>query len=116
MLPSPAGLLLHTNHFLDPRAAAGDTEPREAPDSLIRYEVLQRALHRHRDKVTTDAVRELLTSHERGTGSICCHPAADEASDQQYATLATVELDFAARTVEASAGPPCGHDFMPAGG
>jgi isopenicillin-N N-acyltransferase like protein len=110
VLPSPDGLLLHTNHFLDARAAAGDTEPRDAPDSLIRYEVLQRTLHRHRGKITTDAVREVLSSHAGGTGSICCHPDAGEATDLQYATLATVELDFQMRSVVATAGPPCSHD------
>jgi isopenicillin-N N-acyltransferase like protein len=108
VLPAPDGLLLHTNHFLAAAAQPGDTEPRDAPDTLIRYEVLQRSLHPHRDKITTAHVREVLTSHVGGTGAICCHPAVDASPDEQYATLATVELDFDARTVIATAGAPCG--------
>jgi isopenicillin-N N-acyltransferase-like protein len=107
VLPNPDGLLLHTNHFLASAAQPGDTEPRDSPDTLNRYEVLQRSLHPRRDKITAADVREVLTSHVGDSGAICCHPAADAAIDEQYATLATVELDFDAQTVVATAGNPC---------
>ena len=108
VLPSPDGLLLHTNHFLDAIAQPGDTEPRDAPDTLIRYEVLRRTLHSHRDKLTAPTVRDALSSHVGGTGAICCHPDPGQPIGQQYATLATVELSFETRTVNATAGGPCG--------
>jgi isopenicillin-N N-acyltransferase like protein len=111
--PNPDGLLLHTNHFLDPIAHPGDAEPREAPDTLIRYEVLQRTLHSHRDKLTAPAVRDALSSHAGGTGAICCHPDPGQPTGQQYATLATIELDFDARVVNVTAGGPCGHVRAP---
>jgi isopenicillin-N N-acyltransferase-like protein len=108
VLPNADGLLLHTNHFLATAAQSGDREPLDAPDTLIRYEVLQRSLHPQRDKITAAHVRTVLTSHVGGTGAICCHPAPDGSPEEQYATLATVQLDFDARTVVATAGAPCG--------
>lgn len=108
VLPSPDGLLLHTNHFLDAIPHPGDTEPRDAPDTLIRYEVLQRALHSHHGKLTAPMVRNALSSHVGGTGAICCHPDPSRPIGQQYATLATIELNFDTRTVNVSAGGPCG--------
>ena len=105
VLPSPDGLLLHTNHFLDPIAHPGDTEPVEAPDTLIRYEVLQRTLHPQRDKLTPAAVRAALSDHTGGAGAVCCHPATDAADD--YLTLATVELDLDTGSLHATAGPAC---------
>jgi isopenicillin-N N-acyltransferase like protein len=104
VLPRPDGVLLHTNHFLAAAAQSGDTEPREAPDTLIRYEVLQRALHALGPKVTAADVRAALSSH---VGGVCCHPTGDAPLDDQYQTLATVELDLVGATVTATAGPPC---------
>jgi isopenicillin-N N-acyltransferase-like protein len=104
VLPNPQGLLLHTNHFLAPAGRPGDTEPRTAPDTLIRYEVLQRSLHRHGEKITGAHVRTVLSSH---TGGLCCHPRPESPPGERYATLATVELDFDACTVMATAGAPC---------
>jgi isopenicillin-N N-acyltransferase like protein len=73
VLPSPDGLYVHTNHFLDPHLAAGDREPRVGPDSYLRLDVLRPALHAH-PTADIEELRSILADHSAGGGSLCCHP------------------------------------------
>jgi isopenicillin-N N-acyltransferase-like protein len=104
--PSERGLLLHTNHFLDPHLAAGDEAPRRGPDSYLRLEVLRRRLHARipRDR---DELRALLCDHSGGPASICCH--ADPAGElgQRWTTLATVSLDVRGGELWVRPAGPC---------
>jgi isopenicillin-N N-acyltransferase-like protein len=104
--PSERGLLLHTNHFLDPHLAAGDEAPRWAPDSYLRLEVLRRRLH---DRVPRDreALRATLSDHSAGPPSICGHADPGAALGEQWATLATISLDVARGALWVRAGAPC---------
>jgi len=108
VLPDERGLLLHTNHFLSQPGAAGDTEPREAPDTLVRLDLLRRRLH-GRAALTADELLAAFDCHAGGGGALCCHPDTTLAPEARYATLATVELDVAAGTLRALAGGPCAH-------
>ncbi len=102
VLPDPDGLLLHTNHFLSRPGAGGDTEPRTDPDTLVRYEVLRRALHgRGRDLTPAQALAALA---DHG-GGVCVH--APEGRDDAFQTLAAVRIDFTTRRLDIHAGPPC---------
>ncbi|MEU3345805.1 C45 family peptidase [Streptomyces sp. NPDC006700] len=102
VLPDPDGLLLHTNHFLSRPGADGDTEPRTDPDTLVRYEVLRRALHgRGRDLSPAQALAA-LAGHD---GGVCVH--APEGDDHAFRTLAAVRIDFATRRLDIHTGPPC---------
>ena len=103
VLPNPDGLLVHTNHFISVPARLGDLKPIEAPDTLVRYEVLRRRLHRYAGRAGAEQILAVMADH---TGGLCCHPDP-LAAGQTYATLATVRLDLAAGTVEAHPGGPC---------
>ncbi|GAA1013234.1 C45 family autoproteolytic acyltransferase/hydolase [Acrocarpospora pleiomorpha] len=107
VLPSTDGLLIHTNHFLSEPARFGDTEPRSAPDTIVRYEVLRRALNSRVDSLDEKEIGAALSSHVGGTGAVCCHPDPARPADLQYATLATAWLDLAAGRVHATVGGPC---------
>jgi isopenicillin-N N-acyltransferase like protein len=105
VLPSPDGLYVHTNHFLDPHLAAGDREPRVGPDSYLRLDVLRRALQAHSP---ADAeLRSILADHSAGAGSACCHPAPGAQLGDRWATLATVALDVYAGQLSIRRGGPC---------
>jgi isopenicillin-N N-acyltransferase-like protein len=104
VLPTPEGLLVHTNHFLSDPARLGDLSPTQAPDTLVRYEVLRRRLHRYAGCASADQILAVMADH---TGGLCCHPEPQSGSDPTYATLATVRLDLAAGTVATHAGGPC---------
>jgi isopenicillin-N N-acyltransferase-like protein len=109
VLPDANGLLLHTNHFLDPHLAAGDTAPRQGPDSYARLEVLRRRLS-GRPELKLDEVLTDMASHLCPGGSVCCHAPADAAPVDQWATLATVTLDVPNGALSAMRGGPCGVD------
>jgi len=103
-LPTPDGLLVHTNHFLSDPARLGDLKPVTAPDTLVRYEVLRRRLHRYGGRADADQVLAAMADH---TGGVCCHPDPLATDGPTYATLATIRLDFAAGAVVTHAGGPC---------
>ena len=107
VLPDTDGLLVHTNHFLDPRAAAGDQESVLGPDSFVRYDVVRRGL-----SVPTSGqpdVLRVLRSHLGGAGAVCCHPDPAAPTGERYATLATISVDVLGCALDVHAGGPCSH-------
>jgi isopenicillin-N N-acyltransferase-like protein len=104
--PSERGLLLHTNHFLDPHLAERDDAPRWGPDSYLRLEVLRRRMH---DRVPRDreALREMFCDHSGGPASICAHADPDGAFGERWTSLATVSLDVANAELWVWPGRPC---------
>lgn len=106
VLPSPEGLYVHTNHFLDPYLAAGDREPRIGPDSYLRLDALRRALH-GRPVTDIEQLRHLMADHSAGALSVCCHPPTRAVLGERWATLATVALDVAAGELSVRRGGPC---------
>jgi isopenicillin-N N-acyltransferase like protein len=107
VLPDREGLYLHTNHFLDPRLAAGDQAPRLGPDSYLRLDVLRRALATA-PAGGADGLRARLADHSAGAGSVCCHPDPNAPLEDRWATLATVSLDVPAGELIVRPGGPCG--------
>jgi isopenicillin-N N-acyltransferase-like protein len=106
VLPDESGLLVRTNHFLDPVASAGDREPGEGGDSVIRYDILRRRLAGRPPATAADAVRA-LDSHLGGIGALCAHPPAEAPGGFDYATLATVSVDLATGSLDVVPGGPC---------
>ncbi|MBO3747943.1 peptidase C45 [Streptosporangiaceae bacterium NEAU-GS5] len=102
-VPDDDGILVHTNHFLDPRAVPQDSYPRQHPGTLIRRDMLRRGLRPHAERPTADAVRTVMARHASG---VCHHPA--DVGERDHVTLATVELDLPGRQIKASVGAPCG--------
>jgi isopenicillin-N N-acyltransferase-like protein len=100
VLPDADGLLMRTNHFLSAPARDGDSWAEHGEDTLVRLAELRRRLS---GPVTAAEVIDALGDHDSG---LCCHPGPGEV----HATLATVALDVAARTLRVSAGQPCLHN------
>jgi isopenicillin-N N-acyltransferase-like protein len=107
--PRPDGLLLHTNHFLDPHAAEHEQETWIGPDSFLRLAILERRLARRAAADEPDLLAA-MSSHLGGGGAICCHPDAAATLGERYATLATVVLDVQAGALRVRAGGPCEQD------
>ncbi|HEY3773814.1 MAG TPA: C45 family peptidase [Solirubrobacteraceae bacterium] len=104
--PSESGLLLHTNHFLDPHLAERDDAPRWGPDSYLRLEVLRRRMH-HGVPRDRETLRETFCDHSGGPSSICAHADPAGAFDGRWTTLATVSLDVASAELWVWPGRPC---------
>ncbi|WP_214107057.1 C45 family autoproteolytic acyltransferase/hydolase [Acrocarpospora catenulata] len=101
--PEDDGMLVHTNHFLDPRVVPHDPFPRQHPGTLIRRDLLRRGLRGHTAEPSTEKVKEVMSRH---AGGVCHHKAPGQ--DDDHITLATVELDLPNRDLVATAGGPCG--------
>ncbi|WP_458316607.1 C45 family autoproteolytic acyltransferase/hydolase [Mycolicibacterium brisbanense] len=104
-LPDADGLLVHTNHFLSAPANLHDTELRNGPDTVMRYDMLRRRLA-GRDVTTADALAA-LSSHLMAGGGTCCHPDPSLPAAGQFQTLATVVLDVANGSLAAHPGGAC---------
>lgn len=108
LAPGADGLLLHTNHFLDPAAAPGDREPTEFPDTLSRFATLRERIGDQGARLTADDAVAVLCDHDNGPDAVCCHPDLSAAPEDRYQTLASVRIDVRSRTLHTHAGNPCG--------
>ena len=101
------GVLLHTNHFLDPNLAKGElTTAGESstydrlPGLRERISVLDTADHTKRGRA--------LHSHRGDGPALCAHADRALPAHLRWESLATVSLDLAARRLYAHEGGPCG--------
>jgi len=103
--PDSDGYLLHTNHFLNRRLAAGGLA---APTGST-YARLKHLITRRELLASTDPARwtELLHAHESEGAPVCCHPQPGLPFHQQWRTLLTVSLDLAEGQLRCHAGGPC---------
>jgi isopenicillin-N N-acyltransferase-like protein len=98
------GVLLHTNHFLDPELAAGDDNRDEDPESWDRLDALQQRVNELR--AATD-LSDVMKLHD---APVCCHPEPGAQFGERYATLATISLDVAGGHLRLRAGGPCAEE------
>jgi isopenicillin-N N-acyltransferase-like protein len=101
------GVLLHTNHFLEPPAGAREPYLHESPSTLARLDELDRRVRHAPGQVDAAAVKEALRSHDAAPYAVCCHEADKESYADRAETLASVCLDLDELRFEISEGSPC---------
>jgi hypothetical protein len=98
------GVLIRTNHFLDPQLAPLGPGPDENPSSYHRYEVAGRSAAGSLGSWTERALSDLLASHDGYPDlSICRHQVDGHGSWTLYASVA----NLTDRTFTALLGNPC---------
>lgn len=101
------GLLIHTNHFLNPEGLGVVEPPREGwsstSDRLDRMGQLLRSKH----PVGVEDIQTYLSDHQTYPHSICCHEDLDLRPGQRYRTVTSVVMDLHVRELFLSDGPPC---------
>ena len=101
------GLLVHTNHFLDPRALGVVEPPRERWSSTChRLERLGDQLA-SKQPVTMKDLQGYLSDHQMYPHSVCCHEDRNLPDGERYRTVTSVVMDLPARELHISDGPPC---------
>lgn len=100
------GTLLHTNHFLDARLSAGEKQGIYDPDSQLRYAVLEKRAARGPLPDSDGLLVDYLMSHPGDEAELCCVPAPGATLGDRWATLATITMTSAARTMAVAAGTP----------
>lgn len=102
--PDTDGWLVHTNHFLDPALAEGDTIPADAV-SAERYAHTVRA----RAGMAAQGPAERAAAFCGGDGAeavVCMRPDPSLPLHEQWGTLLTVSLDVAGFALDYRAGTP----------
>ncbi len=106
------GTLLHTNHFLDPALASGDTIPDES-QTLQRFAALEEGLARIGAARSTEAghVAAALLGDTAESSVLCFHPDPAAAPENRWDTLLTIALEPRAFRVAASPSAPSSPRF-----
>lgn len=101
------GWLVHTNHFLDADLAAGERQTVALPTTYDREHLLRTQVKALAGGLDVESLVAVLLSHDVDGVSVCCHPDVVRPAWDRRATLATIGIDVASRTVYVSAGGPC---------
>jgi isopenicillin-N N-acyltransferase-like protein len=106
------GILVHTNHFLDPAALdVVETTSEDHDCSCFRLERLRHLLTSS-GVVSIADIRRYLRDHAQYPYSVCYHVAPDAPADERYATVTSVIMDLEARTLELTDGSPCEREYQ----
>ncbi|GAA2421456.1 C45 family autoproteolytic acyltransferase/hydolase [Actinomadura vinacea] len=100
------GVLLHSNHFLDPALAVGERLGTERPGTYTRLKHME---DRTGDLGAADATgrAHAMLSHGPDGAPVCAHADPAEEFNVRMETLATIALDVAAGRLLAHRGGPC---------
>jgi isopenicillin-N N-acyltransferase like protein len=106
-----AGVLVHTNHFLDLPHGISDVSTYAMPDSVLRLGRATAALTSDRASWDVDRIAELLEDHADWPTAICCHPDPRDNGPIQWATVLAVVTSPAERRLWLASGNPCTSSF-----
>jgi isopenicillin-N N-acyltransferase-like protein len=104
--PDAAGVLRHTNHFLDPELARGERHGPDDPSTYGRLDELRRRTTELRAAADATARATALLDHREAT-PLCCHPEPGAQPGERWETLVTASLDLEARELLLHEGGPC---------
>lgn len=104
LAPDRDGVLVHTNHFLDPGLARGERPTDFDATTHGRLESLDDRRRLLAAAADPGARAAALADHRSG---ICSHAGDEEPPDRRSATLATIALDLAAARIHVHRGGPC---------
>lgn len=103
-----AGILVHTNHCLEPEFAAADRYVRDNPETLARR---QRARELAEAPLSEAGFLAVLADHATAPGSICCHVRHDRPAEERAESIASIVFDLTAGTLDLADGPPCSFPY-----
>ncbi|MHA3724985.1 C45 family autoproteolytic acyltransferase/hydrolase [Leucobacter sp. HY1910] len=106
-LTAVGGAVAHTNHFVRTPAGGYDLAPASMADSFVRLGRLTRTVVTPQGTLSLSDMQAALADHADAPSSICCHPDTRSDRAAQWATLASVVLDPAGRTIHLAEGTPC---------
>lgn len=110
--PDARGVLVHTNHFLDP-AQTGVVEPPNPrrPYSVARRDRMGELLASH-SPVTIDAIQTYVKDTVNDPFGICRHRNPEEPPEMHYTTVTSIVMDLDARVMHLTDGPPDMSDWQ----
>jgi isopenicillin-N N-acyltransferase-like protein len=108
--PSASGFLAHTNHFVDPQLSLRDNLVKNVPDSISRYDRINRLLDTPGLKHSVESMKIVMSDHNGYPGSICYHPS-DQHRDSLVGTVCSMIMEPNEARMSISHGNPCENDY-----
>jgi isopenicillin-N N-acyltransferase-like protein len=106
------GLLVHTNHFLDPAALGVVEPPRPRWSSTYHRLARMRELLDAARPLSIAAIQACLRDHQRYPNSVCCHEDPTLPPGQRYLSVTSAVMDLHTRELYLSDGPPCQGEYQ----
>jgi isopenicillin-N N-acyltransferase-like protein len=106
-------LLLHTNHFANPRFDGRDVALAAMPDSPFRLARLEQLVAGASGPLDRAFWTAALADHAMYPFGVCCHPDPREAETGQSSTVAAAILEPRDRMLWLASGNPCSVPFEP---
>jgi isopenicillin-N N-acyltransferase-like protein len=106
------GVMLHTNHFVNPGFDGRDVSVYAMPSSPTRLQRLHQLVDARADEpLEARFFMEALGDHAMYPHSVCSHEDPRQAEEPRSATLASMILDVSARKMWFAPGSPCSTPF-----
>ncbi|MEN9231871.1 MAG: C45 family peptidase [Thermostichus sp. DG02_5_bins_236] len=109
------GLLVHTNHFLDPTLQAHELPPYVGSSTRQRLERASYLLHQSVQRGSLDevALQAILQDRSDAPGSICRHPDPHLSAVDRTESVAAVAMDLNTQILHVAPGLPDQVEFVP---
>jgi isopenicillin-N N-acyltransferase-like protein len=102
------GLILHTNHFVNPGFRGRDASVYATPDSPTRLERLRQLVEaRKGERLDREFFMKALADHAMYPHSLCAHADPQDPPETRKQTLGSMIMDLAARRMWLACGNPC---------
>lgn len=105
------GVLLHTNHFVNPGFDGRDVAPYAMPDSPFRLARFRQLIAAHPEPLAREALTAMLSDHANHPLGVCCHPDTRLEPADRWQTVAAVVMDPERRRLWVADGTPCAAPF-----
>jgi isopenicillin-N N-acyltransferase-like protein len=111
LLPAEDGMIVHTNHFLDPQMQAIETDPDELVATRVRYFRAMRLL-KQTPLHNANTLQAIQKDHINQPDSICNHANDAENPLDREKTITAMLIDLTKRQIHATWGNPCENAYF----
>ena len=101
------GVLVHTNHFVQPNPVNTDRMPGLWTDSIVRELRARQLCEKWPERIGTADMINVLTDHFDHPGGICTHPCGLIDPDLEWQTNVSLIMDLKKGAMLVSKGPAC---------
>lgn len=105
------GVILHTNHFVNPGFDGRDVSVWAMPDSPTRMARLRQRVADHAGPLDLAFWQETLADHATYPHGVCCHPDPRLPEAERGATVCAVIMDPVGRRMWVADGNPCAAEW-----
>lgn len=106
------GVLVHTNHFLDPAGLDVSEPAEERIHTEHRYDRAIKISSQNNELVSQKDIKNWLSDHDGHPNSICQHRDPELPDYEQYESVASFLLNLSTQTLAITYGPPCSANFQ----